>query len=158
MIEENNRKKANEIYGTLCKVLDSRDWVYEKDEEHLILHFGVSGDDLPIQIIFVIDADREIIRLLSPMPFKMGDYARVEGSLATCIASNSLIDGTFDYDMSDGSIVFRMTASFKDSIVGTGLFEYMIDCSCVTIGRYNGQFDAINKGEMSIEDMLTKKD
>ena len=150
---------ALRVYQTICDVLDNRDWHYDKDEEELLVHFQVSGDDVPIRIILVVDAKRSTVRLLSPMPFKMSEGKRVEGALACCIASYGLVDGNFDYNLVDGSINFRMCVSFiGDSEIGTGLIEYLIDCACVTVDKYNDQFLLINKDILSISDFMAKED
>ena len=128
-----------------------------KDEEKLLVHFGVSGDDIPMQFILVVDAERQLVRLMSPMPYKMSEGKRMEGAIATCAASYGMADGSFDYDLSDGEIVFRMTASFRESLIGEGLLQYMISCSCAMVDKYNDQFLAIDKGLMSITDFIAKE-
>lgn len=145
---------AQKVYETLCAALDARNWRYQKEEERLLVHFGVNGEDIPMNFILVVDAERQLVRLMSPLAFKMSEDKRVEGALATCAASYGLVDGSFDYDMSDGEIVFRMTASFRESEIGEGLFQYMISCSCATVDRYNDQFLALNKGMLSINDFI----
>ena len=130
---------------------------YEKEEEKLLVHFGVNGDDIPMQFILVVDEDRQLIRLMSPLPFNMSEEKRMDGAIATCVASFGMADGSFDYDLTDGQIVFRMTASFRGSIIGDGLFQYMISCACAMVDKYNDQFLAINKGVMSINDFIEKR-
>lgn len=148
---------AKQVYETLCAAIDRRNWNYGKDEEKLLVHFGVSGEDIPMNFILFVDADRQLIRLMSPLPFKMSEDKRVEGAIATCAATYGMADGSFDYDLSDGEIVFRMTASFRESTIGDGLFQYMISCSCAMVDKYNDVFLAIDKGLMSIADFLKKE-
>lgn len=155
MADEKNLMLAQQVYKTLCEAIERREWTYDKDEEKLLVHFGVNGDDLPMRFILIVDADRQLIRLMSPMPFKMSEDKRMEGALATCAASFGMVDGSFDYDLSDGEIVFRMTASFRESVIGDGLFQYMISCSCAMVDKYNEQFLALDKGVLSINDFLS---
>lgn len=157
MAEEKKNVLAEQAYKTLCEAIERREWNYEKDEEKLLVHFGVNGEDIPMSFILVVDAERQLIRLLSPMPFKMSEAKRIEGAIATCAASYGMIDGSFDYNLSDGTIVFRMTASFRESLIGEGLFQYMISCSCAMVDKFNDQFLAIDKGVMSINDFIAKK-
>ena len=49
-----------------------------------------------------------------------------------------------------------MTVSFKESVIGEGLFLYLIDCACAMVDKYNDLFLALEKGIMSIEDFLKK--
>lgn len=156
MVDEKKMELAKQVYQTLCEAIERREWNFGKDEERLLVHFGVSGDDIPMQFILIVDAERQLIRLMSPMPFKMSESKRMEGAIATCAASFGMADGSFDYDLSDGTIVFRMTASFRESLIGEGLFQYMISCSCAMVDKYNDQFLALDKGIMSITDFIEK--
>ena len=156
MVDEKKMELAKQVYRTLCEAIEKREWDFEKEEEKLLVHFGVSGDDIPMQFILLVDAERQLIRLISPMPFKMSESKRMEGAIATCAASFCMVDGSFDYDLSDGTIVFRMTASFRESLIGEGLFQYMISCSCAMVDKYNDQFLALDKGIMSITDFIAK--
>lgn len=158
MADENKMLLAQQVYKTLCAAIDRRNWTYDKDEEKLLVHFGVNGDDLPMRFILVVDAERQLVRLMSPMPYKMSEEKRMEGAIATCAASFGMVDGSFDYDLSDGEIVFRMTASFRESVIGDGLFQYMMSCSCAMVDKYNEQFLALDKGIITINDFLAKKD
>ncbi len=157
MATDKEIKLAQSAYATLCKALDQRQWHYKKDEEKLIVTLGVNGDDIPMDLIIQCDASRQLIRLLSFLPFKMAEDKRVEGALATCHVNYKLADGTFSYDYADGTIVFNMTSSFRESIIGPEVFDYMIDCACFTIDRYNDKFLIISKGMLSIEDFINEK-
>ena len=156
MADEMKMAHAKQIYGTLCQALENRDWYYEKDEEKLLVHFGVKGEDLHMKFILLVDAERQLIRLMSPLPFEMSEEKRMEGAIAACVASYGMVDGNFDYDLSDGRIVFRLTASFRESQIGEGLFQYMISCACAMVEKYNDRFFALNKGVISISDFVAQ--
>ena len=156
MVDKKMMELAKQVYRTLCKAIEKRKWNFGKDEEKLLVHFSVNGDDIPMQFILIVDAERQLIRVMSPLPFKISESKRIEGAIATCAASFGMADGSFDYDLSDGTIVFRMTASFIESLIGEGLFQYMISCSCAMVDKYNDQFLALDKGIMSITDFITK--
>ena len=128
MADEKNLQRAKQVYQTLCELLDNSDGKYEKDEEKLLVHFFVRGEDIPVQVIIFMDVDRQLVRLLSPLPFKMSEAKRMEGAIATCAASYGIPDGNFDYNLADGTILFKMTACFRESQIGQDLFQYMI-CS-----------------------------
>ncbi len=153
MIDE-KMQLAQQVYQTLCNAIENRGWKFGKEEEKLLVHFGVNGDDLPMQFVLFVDVERQLIRLVSRLPFKMSEAKRMEGAIATCAASYGMADGNFDYDLTDGSITFRMTASFKGSRIGEGLFEYMIACSCAMVDKYNERFLALDKGILSIADFM----
>ena len=154
MSEEKNMIRAQEVYKVLCKTLDAREWEYEKEEDKLLVHFQVRGDDFPLRFVMVVDAERQLIRVLSHLPFDMSQDKRLEGAVASCVITNRLVDGGFDYDLSDGAVVFRLTQSFRDSVIGEGLIEYLIDYTCAVTDEYNDKFFALNKGFLSMADFL----
>ena len=151
---EYNMKKAVEVYETLCSMLDNIGWKYEKVEEKLMIKSGVKGEDLPIDFLVIVKPRNEVVQFLSSMPFNMPEDKRVEGALAVCTANYGLIDGSFDYDLSDGQIVFRLTSSYRESLLSEALFEYMVMVSASTIDKYNDRFFMLAKGMISLEQFI----
>lgn len=156
MSEEKNIALSNQVYETLCKALDARGWSYKKDEEDLSVYFAVGGEDLQMNFYIIVDAERELIRLMSLLPFNMSEENRIDGVVATLSANNCLIDGNFDYDISTGAIVFKITSCFEDSVIGEDLIQYMISCACAVVDRYNDLFFALDKGAISISEFIAK--
>lgn len=156
-MEDNKLQLAKQVYKTLCDAIDARQWKYKKDEEKLVVSLGVNGDDIPMDLILIVDAERQLIRLLSPLPFKMSEAKRMEGAIAVCAASYGVVDGNYDYDITDGSIIFRMTASFRSSTIGEGLLQYLISCACVVVDKYNDRFLALDKGMIDIGQFLAQE-
>ena len=151
---EQDMKKAVEVYGTLCSMLDNIGWKYEKVEEKLMIKSGVKGEDLPIDFLVIVKPRNQVVQFISSMPFNMPEDKRVEGALAVCTANYGLVDGSFDYDLSDGQIVFRLTSSYRDSLLSEALFEYMIMVSASTIDNYNDRFFMLAKGMISLEQFI----
>ena len=154
MADENKMRLSKQVYQTLCKALDNRGWSYKKEQDRLLVYFGVNGDSMPIQVVIVVDASRQLIRLMSPLPFKMSESKRADGAIATCAVSYGMADGSFDYDLDDGTISFRMTEYFENCLIDEDLFNYMIDCSCAMVERYADRFLALEKGNITITDLL----
>ena len=156
MADENNMALAKQVYETLCAAIEKRDWSFEKEEEALIVHFELNTEDFPMQLILIVDAERQLVRMFSPLPFKISEAKRAEGAIATCAVTFGLADGSFDYDIVDGTIAFRLTASFRDSVIGEGLLQYMISCTCAVVDKYNDKFFALEKGVLGIEDFIKR--
>lgn len=154
MTDERKIEQAKLTYRTLCEMLDENKWYYDKNEEELTIDAGIKGDDLPIKFKIRVNLRNQIVSFLSWMPFDVPADKRVEAAIAIHAVNYSLADGSFDYDISDGSILFRLTTSFRESILGKELFAYMIDVSAVTIDEYNDKFFAISKGLISLEKFL----
>lgn len=147
-------KQAKAAYSTLCAMLDAHNWKYEKDEENYAIHCGVQGDDLPMDLSVEVDAERLIVILLSPMPFRVEEAQRKQMAIAVSAANYGMVDGSFDYDYRSGKIIFRMTTSYRESLIGKELFEYMLFVSCNTIDEYNDKFLMVSKKPMSTDEIL----
>ncbi|MBQ7088272.1 MAG: hypothetical protein IJN04_01340 [Clostridia bacterium] len=148
------RQRALKVFETLCAVLDGNEWKYERDDEKLIVRFGLYTEDLPVHYVFIVDEERQMLRLASPMAFTMEESKRTEGAIVANGATASLRDGCFDYDLYSGRIVFRLTASFLDSEFGADMIHYFIRCTNVVVDHYNDKFEAVNNGTMSVQDFL----
>lgn len=153
---DNKAQVAKEIYNSLCDAIDKIGWKYDKEEDKLLVHFAVSGEDIPMKFIMFVDEDRQLLRLISYMPFKMSEAKRYEGAVAACVSSYGLIDGSFDYDITDGEISFRMVQPFMDGSISESTFMHMISFSCSVVDDYNDRFMALDKGFMSIEEFIQK--
>lgn len=154
MAEVYNLEKAKSTFATLCKTLDNMEWHYQMDEERLLIKSGVQGEDLPIEFIVRVNPDNEIVSYHSLLPFKISEEKRIDGAIAVCAANYGLVDGSFDYDISDGEIIFRLTSSFRGSVLSEELFEYMISVASSTVDGYNDKFFMISKGVMTVQQFL----
>ena len=154
MAEEKNLALAKATYETLCQTLNDHEWHYEKDDEKLLIECVARGDDLPIELMIQVDVERMLILLVSHLPFTTAEDKRLEMAIAVSSVNNSIVDGSFDYDVTTGQMFFRMTNSFLDSSIGKDLFTYMLMCSCQTVDEYNDKFLMLAKGMISIEQFL----
>ena len=154
MEEERVMKQAKSVYETICKSLENNGWNYTREEEDLVIRCGIRGDDLPMDIVIIVNPKAQVVSLFSPMPYKIKEDKRVEAALAVCVANNGLVNGAFDYDLSDGSIHFRVVSSFCESILGEELFNYMIMIAAGTVDIYNDKFLMISNGMMNFQQFL----
>ena len=153
---EKNAKLApsKKIYADLCRAMDETNWKYTKKEEELRIETGVRGDDLPMYLYIDVDADRQCLRLLSPIPVTVPEDKRLDVAAAISTVNNLLVDGCFDYNILDGSIYFRMAYSYIDMTFGTEFYMYMLHCSCQIIDEYNDKFLMLAKGMLTLEQFL----
>ncbi len=155
MAENNELARAKKVYEDLCAAFDKRSWHYQSYDDDLVVTCGFSGDDIPMSLLLIIDPERQLLRVLSKLPFIVPEDKRMDLAVAACVATCGLADGSFDFNITEGTIEFRLTASFKESLIGDGLFEYLIDCSVSTIDMYNDKFLALCKGLMSLDAFIS---
>ena len=156
MATEREIQNAENVFKSVCSMLDSINFRYEtsmRDEDYVIT-CTVNGEDIPMKMLIIVRPEREIVTLLSPMPFMTPEDKRVDMALAVAVANYGIIDGSFDYDLNDGEIRFRMTASYVESLLGEELFKYMLFVSANTVDRYNDRFLAIAKGMMTLDQFI----
>lgn len=147
-------ERSIKIYKDICSVLDGKGWKYSRKDDKLTIVLSVRGDDLEMGLVIEVDDDRQLVRIVSPMPFEMSENKRIEGAIATCAATYTLADGSFDYDLMRGKIYFRLTSSYRGCDIGEGMLDYMVDVSLSTIDRYNDKFMALNKGYINVTDFF----
>ena len=154
MTEEMLKKSGENVYATICKMFDNLGYHYERHDDDLVVSCTVKGEDIPMDILFIVRSERQLVQLLSPMPFTVPEDKRMEMAVAVTVASNNLVDGSFDFDLSNGRIVFRQTSSYMESILGEELFTYMLMVSANTIDDYNDKFLMLAKGMMTLEQFI----
>lgn len=142
--------KAKEVYETLCASLDDREWHYEKHEEDMVVTCGVSGDDIPMRLIIRVMPERQLVQLLSPLPFDIPEDKRVDVALALTMVNDRLANGSFDFNIENGRVVFRLTNAFMDSTLGKEVFDYIVGVSVTTVDEYNDKVMMLCKGMVEL--------
>ena len=154
MADEKVMRQARKVFKTLCETFEAHDWSYDKDEENMIIKSGATGKDIPINLRIRINPDLQIISLYSHLPFSVPENDRVLMAVAANIANCYIVDGSFDLSLANGTLLFRMTSSFRESLLSKEMFEYMFFISCLTVDHYNDKLEMVVKHEMSIEEFI----
>lgn len=156
MTDAKKLKNAQSVYKTLCAMMDEKNLHYTKHEDDLVITFTMNGEDIPMDVVLNVDADRELIRLLSPIPVVFEGDKRLDGAIAASQINYRLADGSFDFDYPKGKVLFRMTSSYIDSLISKEVFEYMVAVSCYTIDEYNDKLFMLAKGKLSLDEFFNK--
>lgn len=154
MSDELKLQKARQTYETLCRSMDNHNWKYEKHDEKLAISCTARGDDLPMELTATVDADRQVVMVLSRLPMNIPEDKRIDVAMAVSVANNLMVDGCFDFDLGSGRLYFRMTNSFIDSVLGEDLFFYLILCACHTVDEYNDRFLMLSKGMIDLKKFI----
>ena len=145
---------AKSIYDVLIKALDEHDFKYARYDEDMVIQATITTDDFPVEFIMCVYEEYEVVQFKSILPVKFPEDKRVEGAIVTQIANYGMVNGSFDYDISEGKISFRLTNSFTDTMLSTELLWDMIGVSFSTIDRYNDRFFMVAKNVMTIEQFI----
>ena len=144
--------KAKRVYATIIASMDAQNLKYTRNDEALRVDLTFSTDDLDVALRFFVDENRQLVRLLSFLPGSFPEEKRVEGAVATCIANHGMVDGSFDYDFSDGEIVFKLVNSYRDSDISTEVVAYMLRVALGMVDQYNDRFYDLARGKMTIKE------
>lgn len=154
MATEKEIKQANTVFDSVLVYLDKHEWKYEPHRDTLTVTLATKGYDLVIPILIKVNPELMVISVYSQMPFDVPDEMRVPITVAVTAANYCIVDGSFDYDVKEGHIVYRITSSFRDSIISEAVIEYLLMCACVTADAYNDKFDDMIKDKASPQQML----
>lgn len=151
-LERAKEMAAKALYKTLCQTLDNMKWHYNKEEENFIIRTSAVGDDLSMKIMIRIDAERQVMYLKSPMPFNIHENVRDLMGKAILIANYSMLNGSFEFDFSDGYLAFKMVIPYMESIISEAVCKYMIVLSCSMTDKFNDKFQALSEGRMTLSE------
>lgn len=149
--------QAREVYNLIINTLNAKGWSFERDDEKMVIRTGVAGEDLPINFVIIVNERNEVMQFLSSLPIHMPEDMRVDGAIAVAVANYGMVDGSFDYDINDGEIRFRLTTAFRDGTLGTDNVEYLIGVGAAMVEKYNDRFFLLAKKMMTIEQFIEKE-
>lgn len=151
------KQQAEKVYQTMVKSLKEHELKFEEDIDKLTIAATMQGDDLPVKFIVRVIPKTKLIQFISPMFFNMPEDKRIDGAIAVAVANYGLLHGSFDYDIDDGEIRFRMTTSYIDSEIGEELFYMMVGIAVATCDKYNDRFMMLAKGLINIEKFIEQE-
>ncbi|MBP8594675.1 MAG: hypothetical protein KBI35_09710 [Ruminococcus sp.] len=150
----NDNSQALNIFSSICSLCDEIGLTYERSEDELLITMSITGEDLPMKMGIFVRPDRELVKLISPMPFTVTEDRRVDLAVAVAYANYGLADGCFDYDIADGTISYRITAPYAGSILGKEVFRYMIYIASKAVDYYNDKFLMLSKSMITLEQFI----
>ena len=144
-------------YRTLISMMNNQGLKYTSFDDKLRVELGFNTDDLDVELICIIDEERELVRILSFLPFKFPEDKRVDGAIAATVANHGMVNGSFDFDISDGEMLFKCVNSYKNGGFNEDIAYYMISVAVSTVDDYNDRFFGIAKGMISFQDFIEKE-
>lgn len=139
MTDKNEMISANRVYGSLLNIVRKNKYDFDDDEEIMTVNFDVKREASFIPFTITIDAERQLIRLYSPLDVQIDENNRFEACVNICRCSCELDMGSFDYDLYSGSIEFSMATSFNGSLISDKQIENMISYTCGVVKKYTNR-------------------
>lgn len=154
MEDERVLKQARAMYASICAFLKKKDWSFTPHDEDLVIETGARGDDLPMKLFIAVKPQAQVVMMWSPLPFDVGEDKRLDVAMAIHVANFGLISGSFDFDLADGYIRYRIASSYRESILSDDVFEYMLSVTFGITDEYNDKFLMVSTGMMSVEQFV----
>lgn len=148
------QQEAEKAYETFCEMLDEMEWSYDRDDENLTIKTGANGDDLPLDIKVTFNVKLQICTIFSSLPFKSPDEDTVVTAVAICATNYNMVDGSFDFDLANGNIAFRITTPFRNSVIDKEAYKYLLMICCTTVDKYNDKLLALTKHHISLDEYI----
>lgn len=149
-----NTNAAQQVYDTVCELLTEEKWHFTPDPETLMIKTGAVGDDLPMEMFIDVNKERDLMLIISPLPFVIPEDKRIDFAIAVCAVNDSFISGGFDYDIGDGHLMFRLPCSFCGCPMSKNAALQLLLVACNTVDEYNDKFLALATGAVSLEEFL----
>lgn len=143
MAERKSTKLAAEVYRTCCSAFDAKKWEYKKSDRKRQLDFPVVISGVSTDFTLTVDASRQLVRMVARFPEKVSTEKIPEVSWALCQANCKMADGSFDLDMTDSTVSFRIAAFFYSGSIGEGFVENMIFFAIACIKKYRPDITSV---------------
>ena len=150
----NQKSRAEAVFDTICKAIDAENLKYSPEKEKMIVYLSARGEDLPINVLFKVDEEREVLTVYSLLNLEISDDKKVEFAVAVNAANYALVNGCFDYNITDGTLSYRMANPFMGCEVTEQIVKYMLYCTFSTVDEYNDRFLALAKGMIDIQKFI----
>lgn len=159
MATDKQKKAAEAVYNTVIRYLDGKSFKYtirDAQGDDYMIQLDMKGDDLPISLYIIVDADRELIMVKSPELSKFGADQIDMAAKAVCSVNYAIADGSYALDIDDGRIMWTITSCFRGSLVGEETIHYLIGVSVVTLDRFNDLFMMMKMGILDLDGFRAK--
>lgn len=151
-------REAAESIETFARMLTKREWHYKRNDGAYSLHVGVAVDALPMDIIITADPDHGILRIFSKISVTLSKDKIMEAAIIVNELNEGRLMGNFDLNITSGSIFFKVYSCIADCTISEGACGLLLDYAVRMVDDYNRKFLLLNKGVLSMEDILSAMD
>lgn len=149
--------RAREIFEQVCRALTEGNLKYDPNPENLTLKARFGGEGLSIDAILLVREKPQLITVLLPLSFTIPESKRMDAAVAINVINNRLLNGSFDYSMDKGEVVFRINTGYCDSRLGNELIRQLLYTGVSTVGQYDEKLLGLTQGMISLEDFVKQE-
>lgn len=149
---ELKQQQAQSAFETLCATLDDMKWKYNRDAANRVITTSAIGKDLTINLRMVVDEQRTLAYIKSPMPFDIAENKREVIGKALHIANFSILNGCFEYDQERGKVGFKIVIPYFDCQLSKEVYRYAVMLTCQMVDRFNDKILDLANGKMTLQE------
>lgn len=146
---------TKEIINMIATALEEKHMPCEQYEDMLIIKSWSLSKD-PVVFCMMIDEKRETVTFFSKYKFNIPEEKRIDAAAAVCKICFR-VNGTFDYDLNDGSIQYRLTTWYKYAPLTVEHVKYMIDIGLASVILQEDKLRSFAKGQTTLKELLSKE-
>lgn len=152
----NGDKMAEKAFNEFKKRLNKIKWNYSAGMAggKRVIHTGVQGDDVPMELHIVFDHERELTLLFSQLPVALPKDKIIEGAVAIAMVNHHILQGCFDLDADEGTVTFRLIDDWTGGVSDGEVCENMLGMACQTIDRYNDKLIAFAEDKLTRDELF----
>lgn len=149
-MDDIKQKIATSVYNAAVSDLESKGYGVEREDDKLTAYCYVDSDVFPISFAVTVDAEKQMLSLISSLEITFPQDSLTDGAVAACITNCQLVDGAFEFDYVTGDLMFRISSSFKGSVISADVFRYLFNRMHATILTYGSELAKLAKGDIMI--------
>ncbi len=144
------------MYQAACKALKENDWSFAEHPENLVITAGAKGDKMPIPLIIQEQRNINTLSIYSELPFTVPETARDRIAVAINLINYNIINGCFDYQCTQGKIIFRIAQYVGEGGITPNDIHHLILTAYFTANKFNHRIlDIANAAKMSLDEMAS---
>ena len=153
------QQRMNDAFKKFKDYFDGRGLKYGTEKSpsgNDVIEIGGKGKDLSMNFKITFDVKNEAIVLYSPMPFNFDEEKMVEGALVCSMLTDRFREGSFDFNVTQGSITFRLVNVVMGMTVSSELCAHMFELAVHTVDLYNDKLFMVAKGMLTPQEFYDK--
>ena len=154
MTSDNPNARALEVYERVKGALSGAGIAFTSDAEKRTVSPAVPGMEGAFELEYYVSEVHETLLLTAHLPCKMPEQRRIDGALAIACANTCIVNGSFKYELGDGSVFFCVAVSYASLGLTSGAVLDMIRQATQAVDRFGISLFRLANGFISLEAFL----
>lgn len=159
MATEAGKAGAAELWNQLLAFFENASIKYESiyapnEEGDYLLRTRFRGDDLPMEFLIGIDANRQVLFLKSLELVKVSEDKLPTVAMAVCAMNDKIFDGSYALSLKRGTVMFTYTIPFAGSLIHESVLMQMMAICNQTVDAFNDKLFALVNGMVDLDGFL----